>query len=118
VNLQDLAPGDKIVPIIAFERGFLVELPPRSSWLSQETVEILPSDGVIFYTDGSLCEGRASAGVFSDTLDMGESYALGSLATVFQTEVYTILACSDYCRSAICICSDSKAMLLAPSSSL
>jgi ribonuclease HI len=37
--------------------------------------------------------------VFSDTLDMGESYALGSLATVFQTEVYAILTCSDYCRS-------------------
>jgi hypothetical protein len=49
-----LAPGDKIVPIIAFGRRFLVELPPRSSWLSQETSEILPSDGVIFYTDDSL----------------------------------------------------------------
>jgi hypothetical protein len=44
-----LAPRDKIVPIIAVGRGFLVELPPRSSWLSQETSEILPSDGVIFY---------------------------------------------------------------------
>jgi hypothetical protein len=86
--------------IIAFGRGFLVELPPKSSWLSQETSEILPSDGVIFYTDGSLCEGRMGAGVFSDNLDIGESYALGSLATVFQTEVYAILACSDYCRSA------------------
>jgi hypothetical protein len=74
-----LAPGDKIVAIIAFGRGFLVELPPRSSWLSQEMSEILPSDGVIFYTDGSLCEGRAGAGVFSDTLDITkESYALGS----------------------------------------
>jgi hypothetical protein len=52
-----LVPGDKIDPIFAFRRGFLVELPPRSSWLSQETSEILPSDGVIFYTDGSLCEG-------------------------------------------------------------
>jgi hypothetical protein len=110
-----LAPMDKIVPIIAFERRFLVELPPRSSWLIQETSKILPSDGVIFYTDGSLCEGR-------DTLDIRESYALGSLATVFQTEVYAILACSDYCRSAnmhnmtICICSDSKAALLALSS--
>jgi hypothetical protein len=57
-----------------------------------------------------------------DTLDKRESYALGSLATVFQTEVYPILACSDYCRSAnlhnmtICICSDSKAALLALSS--
>jgi hypothetical protein len=52
--------------------------------------EILPSDGVIFYTDGSICEGRAGAGVFSDTLDIRESYELSSLATVFQTEVYAI----------------------------
>jgi hypothetical protein len=37
-----LAPGDKLVPIIAFGRGFLVELPPKRSWLSQETSEILP----------------------------------------------------------------------------
>jgi hypothetical protein len=117
-----LAPWDKIVPIIAFGRRFLVELLPRCSWLSQETSEILPSHGVIFYRGGSLCEGRVGAGVFSDTLDIRESYTLGSLATIFQTEVYAILACSDYCRSAnlhnttICICSDSKAALLAQSS--
>jgi hypothetical protein len=117
-----LNPGDKIVPIIAFGRRFLVELPPRNSWLSQESSKILPSDGVIFYTDGSLCEGEAGAGVFSDTLDIRETYALGSLAMVFQTGVYAILACSDYCRSAnmhnmtICICSDSNAALLALSS--
>jgi hypothetical protein len=55
--------------------------------------------------------------VFSDTLDIRESYALGSFATVFHTEAYAILA--DYCRSAImnnmtiCICSGSKAALLA-----
>jgi hypothetical protein len=65
---------------------------------------------------------KAGAGMFSDTLDIRESYVLGSLATVFQTEVYAILACSDYCRRAtmhkmtICICSDSKAALLALSS--
>jgi hypothetical protein len=62
-----LAPGDKIVPIIAFGRGFLDEFLPRSSWLSHETSEMLPSDGVIFYTNGSLCKG---AGVFSNTLDI------------------------------------------------
>jgi hypothetical protein len=76
-------------------------------------------DGVIFYTEGSLCEGKVGAGVFSGTLDIRESYALGSLATVFQTEVYAILSCSDYFRIAymhnmtICVCSDSKAALLA-----
>jgi hypothetical protein len=76
-----LAPGDKIVPIIAFGSRFLVKLLPRSSWLIQETSEILPSGGVIFYTDGSLCEGRVGARVCSDTFDITESYALGSLAT-------------------------------------
>jgi hypothetical protein len=94
-----LSSGDKIVLIFAFGRRFLVELPPKSSWLSQETSEILPSDGVIFYSDGSLCEGRAGAGVFLDTLDISKSYAFCSLATVFQTEVYAVFACSDFCRS-------------------
>jgi hypothetical protein len=59
-----LVSGYKIVPIIAFGRKFLVELPPRSAWLSQETSEMLPLDSVIFYTDGSLCEGGAGADVF------------------------------------------------------
>jgi hypothetical protein len=35
-----LAPGDKIVPMNAFGRRFLVELPPKSSQLSQEMSEI------------------------------------------------------------------------------
>jgi hypothetical protein len=62
--------------------------PLKSIHPSQETSEILPSDGVIFYTDGSLCEDKAGAGVFLDTLDIRESYALGSPATIFQAEVY------------------------------
>jgi hypothetical protein len=90
-----MATGDKIVPIIAFGGRFIVELPPRCTWLTQETSEILP-EGVIIYKVGLLCEGRAGAGVFSGTLDIRESYALGSLATVFQTiyVIYAILACS------------------------
>jgi hypothetical protein len=75
------------------------------------------ADGVIFCTDGSLCESRAGAGVFLDTLDRKKSYALGSLVTVFQTDAITV--CSDYFWSTnmlnitICIYSDSKAALLA-----
>jgi hypothetical protein len=42
---------------------------------------------------------RAGVGVFSDILDIREPYALGSFAMVFQTEVYAIRACSDYCWS-------------------
>jgi hypothetical protein len=76
-----LAPGVKIVPIIAFGRRFSVELPPKSSWLSQETLKILQQTRL----DGSLCE--------------KESCAPGSLTTVFQTEVYATLARSDFCRT-------------------
>jgi hypothetical protein len=35
-----LAPGHKIIPIIAFERMFLVLIPRKSTWLSQKTSEI------------------------------------------------------------------------------
>jgi hypothetical protein len=95
-----LAPGDKIVPIIDFGRGFLVELPPRSSWISQEMLELLQSDGVIFHTDTvhSVNAGRVLECFQIPYIDIRESYALGPLATVFQTEVFAILACSDYCR--------------------
>jgi hypothetical protein len=61
------------------------------------------------------CEDRAGAGVFSDILNVRESYALGSHATVFQSEV----VCSEYCilegivNRAVSNCSDSRAVLLA-----
>jgi hypothetical protein len=38
-------------------------------------------DGVIFYTEGSLCEGKVGAEVFSGTSDIWESYALGTWLT-------------------------------------
>jgi hypothetical protein len=56
--------------------------------------------------------GQSDAGVFSNILNVRESYALGSHATA-------ILACSEYCISegiivnrAVSICSDSRAALL------
>jgi hypothetical protein len=53
---------------------------------------------------------------FSEKLDLKVSFALRTFATVFQAEVYDIMACYDYysreCKT-ICICSDSQAVLLA-----
>jgi hypothetical protein len=69
-----------------------------------------------------LFEGKAGSGVFSEELDLKASFALGTLATVFQAEVYAIMACFDYCLrecmtgKTICICSDSSTALLAFSS--
>jgi hypothetical protein len=56
---------------------------------------------------------------FLGELDLKASFALGTFATVFQAEVYAILACFDYCLrecmtdKKICICSDSRVVLLA-----
>jgi ribonuclease HI len=86
--------------------------------------ENFPSgDEITCYTDGSFCDNRSGAGVFSDTLKIEESYSLGAYTTVFQAEVYAILACSDNRQKArlqnetIQILLDSKAALMALSSS-
>jgi ribonuclease HI len=93
----------------------------REIWLS-EAEAWLPSDGLKFYTDGSLFEGRAGSGVLLEEFDLKASFALGTFAAVVQAEFYAIMACSDYCLmecmtgKTICICSDSRAALLALSS--
>jgi hypothetical protein len=116
-----LAPSDSMLPLEVFDRKYLVEYRSREIWLSKAEAW-LPSDGLKFYTDGSLFEGRAGSGIFSEELDLKASFALGTFSTVFQAEVYATMACSDYCLrdcmtgKTICICSDSRAALLALSS--
>jgi ribonuclease HI len=98
-----------------------VKFPPRELWLNQAE-NMTSSDEITCYTDGSFCDNRSGAGVSSDTLKLEESYSLGTYTTVFQAEVYAILACSDICQKArlqnetIHILSDSKAALMALSS--
>jgi hypothetical protein len=87
-----LAPSDSMLEV--FDRKYLVKYPSREIWLS-EAEAFLSSDGLKFYTDGSLFEGRWDSGVFSEELDLKASFALGTFATVFQAEVYAIVACSD-----------------------
>jgi hypothetical protein len=80
---------------------------------------LVAPDGLVFFTDGFICEGRADASVFSDILNVRKSYALGSHAMVFQSEVAAVLAFNEYCISegivnrAVLICSNSRAALLA-----
>jgi hypothetical protein len=82
-----LAPKDKFVTLNIFDTKFSVDLPTREDW-STECVDMVAPDGLVFFTDGSLCGGRAGAGVFSDILNVRVSYALCSHATAFQSEVY------------------------------
>jgi hypothetical protein len=51
-----LAPRDKFVTLNIFDRKFSVDFPTRDNW-STECVNLVPPDGIVFFTDGSLCEG-------------------------------------------------------------
>jgi hypothetical protein len=84
-----LAPRDKFVTLNIFDKKFSVDFPIREDWY-KKSVDLFAQDGLVFFTDGSLCGGTAGAGVFSDILNVRESYALGPHATVFQSEVYGI----------------------------
>jgi hypothetical protein len=78
-----LAPSDSMLPLEVFDRKYLVEYFSREVWLS-ETEAWLPSAGLKFYTDGSLFEGRAGSGVFSEDLHLKASFDLGTFATSFR----------------------------------
>jgi hypothetical protein len=98
-----LAPSDSMLPLEVFDRKYLVEY--HSSFLLMSSNSILMA----------LCvrAGRVLK-FFLEELDLKASFALATFATVFQTEVYTIMACSDYCLGdcmtgkMICIWSDSQ----------
>jgi hypothetical protein len=108
-----LAPRNTFVTLNIFGRKFSVDIPTREDW-STECVDLVAPDGLVFFTDESLCLGRTGAGVFSDILNVRESYALGSHVTVYQSKVYAFLACSEgIVNRAVSICSDSRAVLLA-----
>ncbi|KAJ8961383.1 hypothetical protein NQ318_014627 [Aromia moschata] len=84
---------------------------------------LLCQNGIIWFTDGSKIGDKAGAGVYGKTTRTKLSFALGSYASVFQAEIYAILACGmDILKTApkrrtIQICTDRQAALMAIESS-
>jgi hypothetical protein len=78
-----LALSDSMQPLEVFDRKYLLESPSREIWLSK-TEAWLPSDGLKLYADGSLFEGRAGSGVFSEELDIFNLYYYFSVFFYFQ----------------------------------
>ena len=75
--------------------------------------------GLIWFTDGSRTTEGTGAGVYGQSFNRLLSIPLGKHATVFQAQVYAILACAheveaqDWPEKYISICSDSQVALKA-----
>ena len=73
--------------------------------------------GLVWFTDGSRTAEGTGAGVYGQSVNRRLSIPLGKHATVFQAEVYAILACAheieaqDRPEKYVSICSDSQAAL-------
>jgi hypothetical protein len=75
--------------------------------------------GLIWYTDGSKMKEGTGAGVYGQSIKRRLSFSLGRYKTVFQAEIYAILACvheiqfQNRPEKYFSICSDSQVALKA-----
>ncbi|KAJ8981785.1 hypothetical protein NQ317_000028 [Molorchus minor] len=112
---------DRVEPNISPSQTLRIQIPNRQFWDDEK--QVICQNGIVWFTDGSKIGDMAGAGVYGKTTGTELVFALGSYATVFQAEVYAILACGlENLKRApkgkiIQICSDSRAALLAIESS-
>lgn len=111
-------PSDWINTEHHFIKFYSVDIKGRDDW---ETIgpPTLPPGSLIWYTDGSRKDAHAGAGVYGVRPKAQIAISLGSFASVFQAEMYAILACAlenlrrAFCNQNIFIFSDSQAALKA-----
>ncbi|KAJ8942174.1 hypothetical protein NQ318_002847 [Aromia moschata] len=112
---------DSVEPTICPSPKLGIQIPSRDDW--DNTNNTICQNGIIWFTDGSKIGDKAGAGVYGKTTRTKLSFALGSYASVFQAEIYAILACGMEIlktapkRRTIPICTDSQAALMAIESS-
>jgi hypothetical protein len=105
---------DKMISVIALGAPFKVEIPSCEHWLSIWPV-ILQFKGLVWCTDRCRMAGRCMRAETRKEV----IFSFGVHATVFQLEIFVILACEkecigrDYRGEHIYICSDSQAALRA-----
>jgi ribonuclease HI len=103
-------------PVYDLEPKYRVTMLAREEWTrSPGTPSVIK--GLVWYTDGSRTAEGTGAGVCGQSVNRRLSIPLGKHATVFQAEVYAILACTheieaqDWLEKYVSICSDSQAAL-------
>jgi ribonuclease HI len=107
---------DATRPTFNFEPKYTVTISHREDWTKGPGA---PPEvkGLVCFTDGSKMKEGTGPGVYGKSVKRRLSFSLGRYATVFQAEIYGILACVNEIQSLVrpekhaSICSDSQAVL-------
>jgi ribonuclease HI len=105
-------------PVFNLEPKYRVTILTREEWTRGPGTPPVVK-GLIWFTDGSRTVEGTGAGFYRQSADRRLSISLGKHATVFQVDVYVILACvhetetQDRPEKYVSICSDSQAALKA-----
>lgn len=84
---------DEMPSIKIFKRNYKTQIPTREEW--KQNTRSPSADCLIWYTDGSKTEAGTGAGIYSESLQLQLWSSLGQYSTVFQTEMYAIIACAE-----------------------
>jgi len=84
---------DIMRPAYNFEPQYRVTMLRREDW-TKATGAPPAVKGLIWFTDGSKMREGTGAGVYGQSVGRRLSFSLGRYATVFQVEIYAILACA------------------------
>jgi ribonuclease HI len=104
-------------PVYDLEPKYRVTMIAREEWTRSTGTPAVK--GLVWYTDGSRTTEGTGTGVYGQSVNRRHSIPLGKHATVFQAEVYAILACDheieaqDRSEKYVSVCSDSQAALKA-----
>ena len=98
-------------PAFNLEPKYRVTMLTRNEWVRGPAVK-----GFVLFTNGSRMKEGYGAGVYGQSVGRRLSISLGRCATVFQAEIYVILACAYEIQmnvrpeKYVSICSDSQAL--------
>ena len=84
---------DIMRPAYNFEPQYRVTMLRREDW-TKATGAPPAVKGFIWFTDGSKMREGTGAGFYGQTVGRRLSFSLGRYTTVFQAEIYAILACA------------------------
>jgi hypothetical protein len=107
---------DTMRPTFNFEPRYRVTISHREEWTKGPGAP--PGvKGLVWFTDGSKMREGTGVGVYGQSVKRRLCFSMGRYATVFQAEIYAILACVyeiqslDRSEKYVSICPDSQAGL-------